>query len=150
MGGDDNTDSSEKYNVGGDDNAESSEEYNSDSSSESPTPQLNKKTHGKLNSDKVPKAMMYTTTHYDDETVEIAKHREIFMDRAFSEVDSMNKTVKRVLQAQLAERRLRGEDPNWTEILGSVASCVNSQCGRGKYEETSYKAVMLEERIDMS
>lgn len=53
----------------------------------------------------------------------------------------MNKTVKRVLQAQLAERRLRGEDPNWTEILGSVASCVNSQCGRGKYEETSYKAV---------
>ena len=65
-------------------------------------------------------------------------------------VESMNKTVKRVLQAQLAERRLRGEDPNWTEILGSVASCVNSQCGQGKYEETSYKAVMLEERIDMS
>jgi len=88
MGGDDNTDSSEKYNVGGNDNAESSEEYNSDSSSESPTPQLNKKTHGKLNSDKVPKAMMYTTTHDDDETVEIAKHREIFMDRAFSEVDN--------------------------------------------------------------
>jgi hypothetical protein len=88
MGGDDNTDSSEKYNVGGNDNAESSEEYNSDSSSESPTPQLNKKTHGKLNSDKVPKAMMYTMTHYDDETVEIAKHREIFMDRAFSEVDN--------------------------------------------------------------
>ena len=70
-GGDDNTDSSEKYNVGGDDNAESSEEYNSDSSSESPTSQLNKKTHGKRNSDKVPKAMMYTTTHYDDEANQV-------------------------------------------------------------------------------
>jgi hypothetical protein len=41
----------------------------------------------------------------------------------------------------LAERRTRGENPNWTEILGCVASSVNSQCGRGKYEVPSYNAV---------
>lgn len=56
-------------------------------------------------------------------------------------VESMNKTVKRVIQAELAERRTRGENPNWTEILGCVASSVNSQCGRGKYEVPSYNAV---------
>jgi hypothetical protein len=53
----------------------------------------------------------------------------------------MNKTVKRVMQAELAERRLMGENPNRTEILGSIASSINSQCGRGKYEVPSYNAV---------
>lgn len=56
-------------------------------------------------------------------------------------VESMNKTIKRVMQAELAERRLRGDNPNWTEILGSIASAVNSQCGRGKYAVPSYTAV---------
>ena len=56
-------------------------------------------------------------------------------------VESMNKTIKRVMQAELAERRMRGENPNWTEILGSIASAVNSQCGRGKYAVPSYNAV---------
>lgn len=56
-------------------------------------------------------------------------------------VESMNKTVKQVMQAELAERRLLGENPNWTEILGSIASSINSQCGRGKYDVPSYNAV---------
>ena len=56
-------------------------------------------------------------------------------------VESMNKTVKRVMQAELAERRMLGDNPNWTEILGSIASAINSQCGRGKYEVPSYTAV---------
>ncbi len=41
-------------------------------------------------------------------------------------VKSMNKTVKRVLNAVLAERRLKGENPNWTEVLGSIASVINA------------------------
>ena len=56
-------------------------------------------------------------------------------------VKSMNKTVKQVLQAELAERHLRGENLNWTEILGCVASCVNSHCSQGKYEVPSYNAI---------
>lgn len=56
-------------------------------------------------------------------------------------VESMNKTVKRVMQAELAQRRMLGEDSNWTEILGSVASSINSQCGRGKFDVPSYNAV---------
>ena len=56
-------------------------------------------------------------------------------------VESMNKTVKRTIQAELAERRNNGDDPNWTEILGSIASAVNNQCGRGKHEVPSYNAV---------
>ena len=56
-------------------------------------------------------------------------------------VESMNKTVKRVMQAELAERRNNGDNPNWTEILGSIASAVNNQCGRGKHEVPSYNAV---------
>ena len=57
-------------------------------------------------------------------------------------VECMNKTVKRVIQAELAERRLKGDkNCNWTEILGSIASSANSQCGRGKHEVPSYNAV---------
>ncbi len=41
----------------------------------------------------------------------------------------------------MAERRNNGDDPNWTEILGSIASAVNNQCGRGKHEVPSYNAV---------
>ncbi len=32
--------------------------------------------------------------------------------------DEMNKMVKRVLGSVLAERRLSGQNPNWTEVLG--------------------------------
>ena len=53
----------------------------------------------------------------------------------------MNKLVKRVLGSVLAERRLAGEQPNWTEVLGSVAVVVNSQTGRGKNDVSAYEAV---------
>ncbi len=35
-------------------------------------------------------------------------------------IENMNKFVKRVLGMMLAERQLAGENPNWTEVLGSV------------------------------
>ena len=41
----------------------------------------------------------------------------------------------------LSERRLAGENPNWTEALGSVAATINSQHSRGKNEVSSYEAV---------
>ena len=56
-------------------------------------------------------------------------------------VENMNKLVKRVLGSILAERRLAGENPNWTELLGAVAATINSQAGRGKNDVTSYEAV---------
>ena len=56
-------------------------------------------------------------------------------------VENMNKLVKRVLGSVLAERRLAGENPNWTEVLGSVASVINTQHGRGKHDVGAYEAV---------
>ncbi len=56
-------------------------------------------------------------------------------------VENMNKFVKRVLGMVLAERRLAGENPNWTEVLGSVAATINSQHGHGKNDVSSYEAV---------
>jgi hypothetical protein len=56
-------------------------------------------------------------------------------------VENVNKLVKRVLGTVLAERRLAGQNPNWTEVLGSVASVINSQCGRGKNDVSAYEAV---------
>jgi hypothetical protein len=53
----------------------------------------------------------------------------------------MNRFVKRILGMVLSERREAGENPNWTEVLGSVAATINSQHGRGKYEVSSYEAV---------
>jgi hypothetical protein len=41
----------------------------------------------------------------------------------------------------LAERRLAGQNPNWTEVLGSVAAAINSQCGRCKNDVSAYEAV---------
>jgi hypothetical protein len=41
----------------------------------------------------------------------------------------------------LSERREAGENPNWTEVLGSVAATINSQHGRGKNEVSLYEAV---------
>ena len=56
-------------------------------------------------------------------------------------VENVNAIVKRVLGSVLAERRQSGDNPNWTEVLGSVASVINSQCGRGKNDVTPYEAV---------
>jgi hypothetical protein len=56
-------------------------------------------------------------------------------------IENMNKFVKRVLGMVLSERREAGENPNWTEVLGSVAATINSQHGRGKNEVSSYEAV---------
>jgi hypothetical protein len=56
-------------------------------------------------------------------------------------VENVNALVKRVLGSVLAERRQSGENPNWTKVLGSMASIINSQCGRGKYDVSAYDAV---------
>jgi hypothetical protein len=53
----------------------------------------------------------------------------------------MNKLVKRVLNSILAERRLSGENPNWTTVLGSVATAINSQSGCGNNDVSAYEAV---------
>jgi hypothetical protein len=34
----------------------------------------------------------------------------------------MNKLVKRILGTLLTERRLAGDNPNWTKVLGMVAA----------------------------
>jgi transposase InsO family protein len=47
-------------------------------------------------------------------------------------VENMNKFVKRTLGTVLAEYRLVGKHRNWTEVLGSIASAINTQHGRGK------------------
>jgi IS30 family transposase len=36
-------------------------------------------------------------------------------------VESMNKLMKRILGTLLTERRLAGDNPNWTVVLGMVA-----------------------------
>jgi hypothetical protein len=46
-------------------------------------------------------------------------------------VENMNKFVKRTLETVLAEYRLVGKHRNWTEVLGSIASAINLQHGRG-------------------
>jgi hypothetical protein len=56
-------------------------------------------------------------------------------------VENMNKLVKRVLGSVLAERMLAGENPNWTEVLGTVTGVVNSHAGRGKNDVSAYEAV---------
>jgi hypothetical protein len=56
-------------------------------------------------------------------------------------IENMNKFVTRVLGMVLAERRLAGENPSWTEVLGSIAATINLQHGCGKNNVSSYKAV---------
>jgi hypothetical protein len=53
----------------------------------------------------------------------------------------VNKLAKRVLGTVLADRRLAGHNPNWTEVLGSVAAAINLQCGRGKNDVSAYEVV---------
>jgi hypothetical protein len=56
-------------------------------------------------------------------------------------VENMNKFVKRTLGTVLAEYWLIGKHPNWTEVLGSLASAINTQHGRGKNYVSAYEAV---------
>jgi hypothetical protein len=56
-------------------------------------------------------------------------------------VEDMNKLVKRVIGSVLTKQRLVGNDPNWTEVLGLVATAINSQHGRGKDDVSFYEAV---------
>jgi hypothetical protein len=60
-------------------------------------------------------------------------------------VEDMNKLVKRFIGSVLTERRLVGDNPIWTEVLGSVAAVINSQHGRKKDEVSSYEAVYGQE-----
>ena len=53
----------------------------------------------------------------------------------------MNKLVKRILGTLLTERRLAGDKPNWTEVLGMVAATINYQHGRGKDDISFFEAV---------
>jgi hypothetical protein len=53
----------------------------------------------------------------------------------------MNKLVKRILGSVLAERRLAGENSNWTEVLGIVAATINTQHGRSSYDVSAYESV---------
>ncbi len=56
-------------------------------------------------------------------------------------VENANAKVKRVLGSVLTERRLAGENPNWTEVLGSVASVLNSQSSQGRNDFSAFEAV---------
>jgi hypothetical protein len=56
-------------------------------------------------------------------------------------VENMNKFVKRTLGTVLAEYRLVGKYRNWTEVLGSIASAINLQHGRGGNDVSAYEAV---------
>jgi hypothetical protein len=56
-------------------------------------------------------------------------------------VENMNKFVKRTLGTVLAEYRLVSKHRNWTEVLGSIASAINLQHGKEKYDVSAYEAV---------
>jgi hypothetical protein len=56
-------------------------------------------------------------------------------------VENMNKFVKRTFRTILAEYRLAVKHPNWTEVLGSIASAINTQHGWGKDDVTAYEAM---------
>jgi hypothetical protein len=60
-------------------------------------------------------------------------------------VEDMNKLVKRVIGSVQTERRVVGDNPTWTEVLGSVAAVINSQHECGKDEVSSYEAVYSQE-----
>ena len=53
----------------------------------------------------------------------------------------MNRLVKRLIGSELAERRVAGENPNWTEILGAVMSYINTQQGRMANSISAYEAI---------
>jgi hypothetical protein len=61
-------------------------------------------------------------------------------------VENMNKFVKRTLGTVLAEYRLVGKHPNWTEVLGSIAYAINMQHGWGENDISIYEAVYSRKR----
>jgi hypothetical protein len=56
-------------------------------------------------------------------------------------VENMIKFVKRTLGTVLAEYWLVGKHQNWTEVLGSIASAINMQHGRGENDVSAHEAV---------
>ena len=56
-------------------------------------------------------------------------------------VESANKLVQRVLKSISAERRMKGLDVNWTNLLGQVMAVCNSQTGTRSFSRSSYQAV---------
>jgi len=56
-------------------------------------------------------------------------------------IENVDRFVNRVTGCVLAERRSAGENPNWTEVLVSVAATINSQHGCGK-NDVSYEVVV--------
>jgi hypothetical protein len=56
-------------------------------------------------------------------------------------VENANKLVQRVLKAISAERRLKGLEVNWTNLLGQIMSICNSQSGMKSHNTSSYEAV---------
>ena len=56
-------------------------------------------------------------------------------------VERMNRLVKRVIASELAERRMAGENPNWTEVLGTTMAAINSQSGRCAYSASSFTSI---------
>jgi hypothetical protein len=56
-------------------------------------------------------------------------------------VENANKLIQRVLKSISAERRLKGLEVNWTNLLGQVMSICNSQCGIRSLSTSSYQAV---------
>ena len=53
-------------------------------------------------------------------------------------VENADVTVKRVLGSVFTERHLAGENPNWTEVLGSIAAVLNLQSGRGRNDVSGF------------
>ncbi len=56
-------------------------------------------------------------------------------------VEGMNKLLKRIIGSVQTKRRLVGDNPNWTDVLGLVAAVINSQHGLRKDDVSSYEAV---------
>ena len=56
-------------------------------------------------------------------------------------VENANKLVQRVLKSISAERRLKGLEVNWTNLLGQIMSVCNSQTGMKSLNTSSYEAV---------
>ena len=56
-------------------------------------------------------------------------------------VENANKLVQRVLKSISSERRLKGLEVNWTNLLGQIMSICNSQTGMRSLSTSSYEAV---------
>jgi hypothetical protein len=59
-------------------------------------------------------------------------------------VENANKLVQHVLKAISAERRLKGLEVNWTNLLGQIMSVCNSQTGMKSLNTSTYEAVVCQ------